>query len=91
MAIELGPEGILVNSVNVGFVATPQWERIRQVRAPGSAEADFFARMAAGVVPLSRFGDAVDVAGVVAFISSDRGRYLTGTSIDVAGGMGTYV
>jgi 3-oxoacyl-[acyl-carrier protein] reductase len=32
LAIELGPEDILVNSVNIGFVVTPQWENIRQGR-----------------------------------------------------------
>src|SRR5437773_2901481 len=34
LAIELGPDNILVNSVNVGSVLTPQWENIRQRRAP---------------------------------------------------------
>ena len=91
LAIELGPEKILVNSVNIGFVATPQWENIRQRRAPDLSPDDFFATLASQEVPLGRFGDVEEVAGVVAFLASRRASYLTGVSIDVAGGMGRYV
>jgi NAD(P)-dependent dehydrogenase (short-subunit alcohol dehydrogenase family) len=91
LAIEYGPEGILVNSVNIGFVVTPQWENIRRKRAPELSQEEFFATLAAEEVPLGRFGDAAEVSGLVAFLASDRASYLTGTSIDVAGGMGTYV
>ncbi len=47
--------------------------------------------MARAEVPLGRFGDVGEVSGIVAFLASDRASYLTGTSIDVAGGMGRYV
>lgn len=91
LAIELGPENILVNSVNIGFVVTPQWENIRQRRSPDLPADAFFAALASQEVPLGRFGDVREVAAVVAFLASDRASYLTGTSIDVAGGMGRYV
>jgi NAD(P)-dependent dehydrogenase (short-subunit alcohol dehydrogenase family) len=91
LAIQYGPEGILVNSVNIGFVVTPQWENIRSKRAPELSQEEFFAALAAEEVPLGRFGDVSEVSGLVAFLASDRASYLTGTSIDVAGGMGTYV
>ena len=91
LAIELGPENILVNSVNIGFVVTPQWENIRQRRAPELSADEFFAMLASDEVPLGRFGSADEVSGIVAFLASDRASYLTGTSIDVAGGMGKYV
>ena len=91
LAIELGPERILVNSVNIGFVVTPQWENIRQRRAPDATPEEFFAGLAAQEVPLGRFGEVDEVSGLVAFLASDRASYLTGTSIDVAGGMGRYV
>jgi NAD(P)-dependent dehydrogenase (short-subunit alcohol dehydrogenase family) len=91
LAIEYGPEGILVNSVNIGFVVTPQWENIRSKRAPELSPEEFFAALAAEEVPLGRFGDVSEVSGLVAFLASDRASYLTGTSIDVAGGMGPYV
>lgn len=89
--MELARDGILVNSVNVGFVVTPQWENIHRLRAPDLPPEDFFARMASAEVPLGHFGRPEDVAGVVAFLASDRARYITGASIDVAGGMGRYL
>jgi 3-oxoacyl-[acyl-carrier protein] reductase len=47
LALEFGPEGILVNSVNIGFVVTPQWENIRSKRAPELSQEEFFATWAA--------------------------------------------
>lgn len=91
LAMELGAEGILVNTVNIGFVLTPQWANIRKRRAPDLDEAEFSTRWAAAEVPLGRFGQADEVSAVVAFLASDRASYITGASIDVAGGMGKYV
>jgi NAD(P)-dependent dehydrogenase (short-subunit alcohol dehydrogenase family) len=91
LAREFGTDGILVNSVNIGFVVTPQWENIRARRAPDSTPEEFFASLAKDEVPLGRFGSVDEVSGLVAFLASDRSSYLTGTSIDVAGGMGKYV
>jgi NAD(P)-dependent dehydrogenase (short-subunit alcohol dehydrogenase family) len=91
LSMELGREGILVNSVNIGFVTTPQWENIRRRRAPETPAEEFFRRLAADEVPLGRFGRPGEVAGLVAFLASDRAGYITGASIDVAGGMGKYL
>jgi 3-oxoacyl-[acyl-carrier protein] reductase len=91
LARELAPERILVNSVNIGFVVTPQWQNIKARQAPDLSDDEFFAGLVRDEVPLGRFGDVREVSGLVAFLSSDRASYLTGTSIDVAGGMGKYV
>lgn len=91
LSMDLAKEGVLVNSVNIGFVVTPQWEHIHRKRAPELSQDAFFARMAADEVPLGRFGAPEEVSGIVAFLASDRASYITGASIDVAGGMGRYL
>lgn len=96
LAIELGPENILVDSVDIGFVFTPQWENIRKRRSPEDLRGRVLHPMASEEVSLERFGGADEVSGdevlgIVAFLASDRASYLTGTSIDVAGALGKYV
>jgi NAD(P)-dependent dehydrogenase (short-subunit alcohol dehydrogenase family) len=91
LSVELSTDGILVNSVNIGFVTTPQWENIHRQRAPGTPAGEFFAGLAADEVPLGRFGRPDEVAGIVAFLAGGRASYITGASIDVAGGMGKFL
>ena len=91
LSIELGRDGILVNSVNIGLVETPQWQNIHQRRAPDIPAEKFFGQLAAAEVPLGRFGQPDEVAGIVAFLASDRASYIAGASIDVAGGMGKFL
>jgi len=91
LALEVAKDNILVNGVNIGFVITPQWENIYQRRGAGSTREEFFDGLAAREVPLGRFGLPDEVSGLVTFLLGDRASYITGASIDVAGGMGKYV
>jgi 3-oxoacyl-[acyl-carrier protein] reductase len=91
LSIELGAEGILVNSVNIGFVETPQWQNIHNKRAPEMPADEFFGQLAKAEVPLGRFGRSDEVAGLVTFLASDRASYIAGASIDVGGGMGKFL
>jgi len=86
LALWLAPDGICVNSVNIGYVLTPQWSNVHQrIRPDLDAEA-FFAEMGEREVPMGRMGKPDEVAGIVAFLASDRASYITGASIDVGGG-----
>jgi hypothetical protein len=91
LAMEVAKDRILVNSVNIGFVRTPQWENIHQRRAPQLSRDEFLTRTASSEVPLGRFGEPEEVSGLVAFLASSRASYITGASIDVSGGMGRYI
>jgi NAD(P)-dependent dehydrogenase (short-subunit alcohol dehydrogenase family) len=91
LSLELAKDNILVNGVNVGFIVTPQWENIHQKRSPELSREEFFALMAADEIPLGRFGEPHEVAAAVAFLAGERAGYITGASLDVAGGMGRFL
>ncbi len=78
MAKELGPKGIRVNALAPGTIATSFHDRFN---TPENRE-----RMKA-VYPLRREGDAGDVADLVLFLACDDSDYLTGTNIDINGGL----
>jgi NAD(P)-dependent dehydrogenase (short-subunit alcohol dehydrogenase family) len=78
MARELGPDGIRVNSIAPGLIDTDITE--------GKLTDDMRAEITRGI-PLGRLGEAGDVADVCLFLASDLSSYLTGTVIDVNGGM----
>ncbi|MEO3868650.1 SDR family NAD(P)-dependent oxidoreductase [Nonomuraea sp. B12E4] len=77
LAHELGPAGIRVNAVSPSTIMT---DRLAE-RMPAEA----MERMLAGH-PLGRLGTPLDVANVTAFLASDTSSWLTGLTIDVAGG-----
>jgi 3-oxoacyl-[acyl-carrier protein] reductase len=77
LAKEGGPYGITVNAVAPGVILT---EPVRkQVRG---READYEAQ-----IPLRRLGEPEDVANVVLFLSSSLSAYITGSVLDINGGM----
>jgi len=78
MAKELGPKGIRVNALAPGTIATSFHDRFN---TPENRE-----RMK-GVYPLRREGDTGDVADLVIFLACAESDYLTGTNIDINGGM----
>jgi NAD(P)-dependent dehydrogenase (short-subunit alcohol dehydrogenase family) len=78
-ALELGPRNIRVNAVAPGVVRTPLMAS--QLANPEIEQA-FLDR-----IPLGRIADPGDIAGIVAFLTSPAGEWITGTTIAVDGGM----
>lgn len=78
LAREVGAEGITVNAVAPGTVAT---ERFKALRSPEET------RKLAESVPLRRVADPEEIAETVLFLASDAARYITGTTLDVNGGL----
>ena len=76
LAVELGPDGITVNSIAPGRIDTP----MARGAAAGANEAF------AANIPLGRVGTPEDVAEVAGFLASDAAAYLTGATLDVGGG-----
>jgi NAD(P)-dependent dehydrogenase (short-subunit alcohol dehydrogenase family) len=81
---EYAADNILVNTVCIGKIKSGQHER-RYTRQGISAE-EYYRRTAKDI-PLGRVGDAEEVASVIAFLVSDAASYVTGTSINLDGGI----
>jgi 3-oxoacyl-[acyl-carrier protein] reductase len=78
LALEVARDGIRVNAVAPGTVAT---ERFRALRSPEQT------RRMAESVPLGRIAEPEEIADVVLFLASDAARYVTGATLDVNGGL----
>jgi 3alpha(or 20beta)-hydroxysteroid dehydrogenase len=78
-ALELGPNGIRVNSVHPGMIET---DMVKD--AAGGHDVDL--SPAAKRIPLRRMGTSEDIAEVVLFLASDRSAYVTGAELAADGG-----
>ena len=92
LAKDLAPHGIRVNVVCPGMVRTPLNERIwkawndRQPSEQQRSYADWADEKVRAVAPLARWQEPEDIADMVVFLSSARGRQITGQTINVDGG-----
>jgi len=78
MAKELGPKNIRVNALCPGMIATTFHDTFT---------ADQVREKVAGGTPLRREGQAAEVANVVACLASDDTTFMTGTNVDINGGL----
>jgi 3-oxoacyl-[acyl-carrier protein] reductase len=88
LAAELGPHGVRVNTVAPGFIPTPM-TAYRWSNADGTVDADrqreAFDTMA-GMVPLRRVGEPLDIALAMLYLASDGTKFMTGQVIRPNGG-----
>jgi hypothetical protein len=87
LGMSLAKDNILVNTLNMGWIDTGQWDRHFREMPPGCTREEFDA-MVLKVVPIGRFGKPEDVAGMALFLSSDHASFISAASIEIAGGMG---
>ncbi|MFF5937894.1 SDR family oxidoreductase [Streptomyces sp. NPDC012508] len=89
LSAELAADGIRVNSVCLGLVDTGQWTRRYAAADSGLSYEGWQAELAADRgIALGRLGRAEEVAYAIVALLSPRASYITGTSIDVCGGVG---
>jgi hypothetical protein len=86
LGMALAKDNILVNSLNMGWIDTGQWDRHYREMSPTISREEFL-RMATKVVPLGRFGKPEDVVGMVLFLCSELANFITAASIDISGGL----
>jgi 3-oxoacyl-[acyl-carrier protein] reductase len=77
LAAELGPHGIRVNAIAPGRIETPM------VLAVNGVINDEQVRL----TPLGRLGKPDEVADLALYLTSDESTFITGQTIDVAGGL----
>ena len=87
---EGAPFNGLVNAMLVGLIDSDQWVR-RHADAGANVPYEEFTRKLAAGVPLGRIGRAEEFANLALFLASDAGSYITGTAINVDGGMSPVV
>ena len=83
MANELGPHGITVNALAPGYFETELTTILRR-------DAAFVERMSSRI-PLRRWGQPQDLAGIAVFLASPAGSYITGQELYVDGGLATAI
>jgi 3-oxoacyl-[acyl-carrier protein] reductase len=77
MAKEVGRMGVRVNAIALGFIETDMTAALPEENRTA----------ALGLIPLGRFGRVEDVAPAAAFLLSDAAAYMTGTVVQIDGGL----
>ena len=79
LAAELGKEGVRVNAIGPGFIATP-------LNANARANNPELVKTFIDHTPLGRAGTAEDIVGPAIFLASDLSAYVSGSIVMVDGG-----
>jgi len=98
LALEVAADGILVNAIGLGAIATPNWTNnmVPLVRATRDdladlSEEELVRRLGKEKTPVGQFGQPKDIADIAAFLASDRNRFVTGSTIEASGGADRFI
>ena len=88
LASEVAPQGITVNSLLPGRIATPRTRQINEAAAArsGIPVADV-EQSSVGEIPAGRYGEPDEFGAVAAFLCSARASYVTGAALRCDGGL----
>jgi len=90
LASEFAPHNVLVNALLVGKIKSNQWEKRHVAAGDNRAIEEYYAELGEGI-PLGRYGEAEEFADLACFLASDNAGYVTGTAINVDGGLSPVV
>jgi NAD(P)-dependent dehydrogenase (short-subunit alcohol dehydrogenase family) len=90
LAGEGAPHNVLVNALLVGNIQSNQWVKRHAAEGKGRSLEAFYAEMGKRN-PMGRVGAAEEFANMALFLASDVGSYITGTAINIDGGMSPVV
>ncbi len=87
LADEVAPDGITVNVICPGFIATERIEELTETRAKREQRtAPEVMREMVADIPIGRMGRTDELSAAVAFLASERASYITGAVLQVDGG-----
>lgn len=91
LAVELGPRGVTVNAICPGPIDTEMLAHTYQALADrqGTTLAAWRAEILK-TIPVGRYGQPADVAGLAAFLASDEASFINAQAINIDGGMVFY-
>jgi NAD(P)-dependent dehydrogenase (short-subunit alcohol dehydrogenase family) len=81
---------ILVNTVCLGFVKSDQWVTSKKLDFPDLTQKQYYDNIGKGT-PLGRIGETEEAADLITYLASERSSYITGTAINLDGGLSAVV